>query len=77
MRISELAEQVGVPVSTVRFYERIGLMDAPERSGSGYRQYDAASASPPPAACRTDLSCCVPDASGELLSIERYPRAGG
>lgn len=40
MRISELAEQVGVPTSTVRYYERIGLLGAPERTSGGYRDYD-------------------------------------
>jgi len=141
VRISELAERVGVPTSTVRYYERIGLLGPPARTGSGYRDYgeDSATlllfvhrarrmglsceqiaellpvwggvdclatqqrvrglidvkqaeiarrivelrdfataldqvratldASPPPAACRTDLSCCVP--SGPVtVSIE-------
>lgn len=41
MLISELAESAHVPTSTVRFYERIGLMRAPRRTASGYRDYDA------------------------------------
>lgn len=44
MLISELAERVGVPTSTVRYYERIGLIGAPARTGSGYRKYDEESA---------------------------------
>lgn len=44
MRISELADRVGVPTSTVRYYERIGLLGVPARSASGYRVYDEASA---------------------------------
>lgn len=44
MRISELADQVGVPVSTIRYYERIGLVPGPTRTGSGYRDYDEESA---------------------------------
>ena len=45
MRISELAETVGVPTSTVRYYERVGLLALPARTSSGYRDYgdDAAS----------------------------------
>jgi MerR family copper efflux transcriptional regulator len=132
VRISELADRVGVPTSTVRYYERVGLLGPPARTSSGYRDYDedeatrllfvwrarkmglsceqitdlipiwggmncvaahenvgrliqdkqieiaeriaelqdfaaqlgavrvALDASPPPSACRTDLSCCVP-----------------
>jgi DNA-binding transcriptional MerR regulator len=40
MRISELAESAGVPTSTVRYYERVGLMALPARTASGYRDYD-------------------------------------
>jgi DNA-binding transcriptional MerR regulator len=136
MRIAELAERVGVPTTTVRYYERIGLMPPPPRRPSGYRDYDedaaarllfvcrsrkmgltceqitdllpiwdgtncaaahervgqlieekqaeiaeriaelesfavqlgavrsSLDAAPPPDACRTDLSCCVPEAAG-------------
>jgi DNA-binding transcriptional MerR regulator len=137
VRISELADRVGVATSTVRYYERVGLLTAPERTASGYRDYDddaaarllfvsrarrmglsceqitellpiwdgtncagahervgqliddkqteiaariaelrelsmqldgvraALQAAPPPAACRTDLSCCMPESGGE------------
>ena len=44
MRISELADEAGVPVSTIRYYERIGLLAEPARTGSGYREYDNDSA---------------------------------
>lgn len=44
MRISELAAQAGVAASTVRYYERIGLMPAPDRTESGYRAYDSEAA---------------------------------
>ena len=44
MLISELAERVGVPTSTVRYYERIGLLGRPARTGSGYRDYGEDSA---------------------------------
>lgn len=37
-RISQLADRVGVPATTLRFYEREGLLPA-ARTSSGYRQY--------------------------------------
>jgi DNA-binding transcriptional MerR regulator len=142
VRISELADQVGVPTSTVRYYERIGLLGEPARTASGYRDYDDESAtrllfvsrarrlglscehiadllpvwgganctsahsevtrlidekqaevatrikelrafaaqldevretleaSPPPPACRTDLTCCMPTGPVELVPVE-------
>lgn len=146
MRISELAESAGVPASTVRYYERVGLIGHPDRTTSGYRNYgeDAAAqllfitrarrmglsceqitallpiwagtncsaahdrvallieqkqteianrvaelnqfsaqldtvratleAESPPRACRTDLTCCVPESTGAPVVIELRPR---
>lgn len=146
VRITELAKRVGVPTSTVRYYERVGLLEAPERTPSGYRDYSEEAAahllfiararkmgltceqivdllpiwggancaaaqervgtlidtkqaeiaeriaelqrfaaqldtvraaldeSAAPAACRTDLSCCMPDADTERIPIELAPR---
>jgi len=37
--ISELAGRSGVKTSTVRFYERRGLLPEPARSSGGYREY--------------------------------------
>ncbi|MBI3747029.1 MAG: MerR family transcriptional regulator [Chloroflexi bacterium] len=39
MRIGELADRVGVPADTVRFYEREGWLPRPPRQGNGYREY--------------------------------------
>ena len=146
MRISELAGSAGVPASTVRYYERVGLMALPERTASGYRDYGDEAASrllfitrarrmglsceqitsllpiwagsncgaaqdrigrlieekqaeivdriaeleqfsaqldavrseleavPPPAACRSDLSCCVPESGSRPVEIELTAR---
>lgn len=42
MKIGELAERAGVSIDTVRFYERRGVLPAPERTASGYRIYTPA-----------------------------------
>jgi DNA-binding transcriptional MerR regulator len=147
VRISELADSAGIPTSTVRYYERIGLLASPGRSDSGYRLYgdddaarllfitrarklglsceqivdllpiwdgancgaahervsqlieekkaevaarikelrafakqlegvhDLLQESPPPEACRTDLSCCVPESEGQPVAVSLQPRA--
>lgn len=40
MKISELADHAGVTTSSIRYYERIGLLPSPSRTGNGYRAYD-------------------------------------
>jgi len=40
VRIGELAQRAGTTAKTLRFYERAGLLPAPERTPSGYRDYD-------------------------------------
>lgn len=43
MKIGELGERCGVTAKTIRYYESIGLLDEPDRTESGYRDYgDAA-----------------------------------
>ena len=39
-RISDVARRTGLPTSTLRYYERIGLLAAPGRTDSGYRAYE-------------------------------------
>lgn len=39
MRSSQVATQAGVNVQTLRYYERRGLLPAPDRLESGYRSY--------------------------------------
>ena len=38
-RIGELARATGTKVETIRYYERIGLLPAPARTGGNYRAY--------------------------------------
>ena len=40
LRVSELAERAGVAPSTVRFYERAGLLSPARRAPNGYRVFD-------------------------------------
>jgi DNA-binding transcriptional MerR regulator len=40
VRIGEVAQRSGVPVKTIRYYEDIGVLDPPQRTASGYRDYD-------------------------------------
>lgn len=44
MTIGQLARAAGVPVSTVRFYERKGLLKADARTAGNYRSYTARTA---------------------------------
>ena len=39
MRIGELADHLGVNPKTIRYYEDIGLLPAPERTPGGYRSF--------------------------------------
>ena len=40
MQIGELAQQAGVTTKALRFYEQAGVLPAPARNPSGYRDYD-------------------------------------
>ncbi|REJ90789.1 MAG: MerR family transcriptional regulator [Planctomycetota bacterium] len=40
LKIGEVARETGIGIETIRFYERKGLLDEPDRRPSGYRQYD-------------------------------------
>lgn len=37
MKISEAAAASGCHLETIRYYERVGLIPSPNRTGSGYR----------------------------------------
>jgi len=40
MKIGDLAKATGTQAETIRYYEREGLLPAPARTDSNYRQYD-------------------------------------
>ena len=39
LRVGELADAVGISTDTTRYYERAGLLPAPQRTPGGYRAY--------------------------------------
>jgi MerR family mercuric resistance operon transcriptional regulator len=41
MTIGNLAKAAGVNVETIRYYQRIGLVDEPDKPPQGYRRYPA------------------------------------
>ncbi len=40
LTIGQVAKRVAVGIETIRFYEREGVLEKPDRSASGYRLYD-------------------------------------
>jgi len=42
VKIGQVAREAGVSVDTIRFYERRGVLPAPERRPSGYRMFTEA-----------------------------------
>ncbi len=41
LTVKQVADRVGMPSRTVRYYDRIGLVRADDRSAAGYRLYGA------------------------------------
>src|SRR3984893_10639753 len=41
MRIGEVGERSGLSTKALRYYERVGLIEEPARTSSGYRDYGA------------------------------------
>jgi MerR family copper efflux transcriptional regulator len=39
LKIGELARRTGLPIKTIRYYERRGLLEQPPRTEGGYRLY--------------------------------------
>jgi Hg(II)-responsive transcriptional regulator len=39
LSIGQVADEAGVNVQTLRYYERRGILEEPKRSASGYREY--------------------------------------
>jgi DNA-binding transcriptional MerR regulator len=39
LTVGQLARTTGVPAKTIRYYEQVGVLPMPKRSGAGYRHY--------------------------------------
>lgn len=39
-QISDVSKLVGLPIPTIRYYEKLGLIDVPEKNERGYKVYD-------------------------------------
>ena len=40
LTIGQVAKTIGLAAKTIRYYEEIGMLPVPDRTASGYRQYD-------------------------------------
>ena len=69
MKIGEVARKTGVKAETIRFYEREGILNAPPRTRSNYRDYGPAEAATLVFIRRArDLGFSMPDIR-ELLEL--------
>ncbi|PJK30815.1 MerR family transcriptional regulator [Minwuia thermotolerans] len=75
LSIGNLAERTGVKVPTIRYYEQMGLLDAPERSAGGQRRYTEAELERLAFIRHSrDLGLSI-EAIRELLRLSRHPDA--
>lgn len=78
MRIGHLADQIGVNPKTIRYYESIGLLPAPERTPAGYRVYQEGDAERVAFIRRSQQLGLNLDEIGEILALrERGQRPCG
>jgi len=70
MKISELAERVGLPAKTIRYYERRGVIPPPERLPNGYRTYSADDERRLRTVAAARAIALPLDAIGELIALD-------
>jgi len=71
-----LASEAGLNIETVRFYERTGLLDKPQRTPAGYRQYPRAEIARLRFIKRAQQLGFSLQEIHELLSLRASPRRG-
>ncbi len=75
LTIGTLAKRVGVAVETLRYYERRGLIRPAQRTGVGYRLFDAAAEQRLRFVRRAQALGFSLDEVAELLSLSDNPAA--
>ncbi len=73
LNIGHVANQTGVTVETVRFYEKQGLIEPPERSETGYRRYPEDTVKRVRFIQRAKEAGFTLNEVGELLALRREP----
>ncbi|WP_193368660.1 MerR family transcriptional regulator [Pelagibius marinus] len=69
---ADLARRTGCNLETIRYYEKIGMMPDPPRSGAGYRVYDAGHVSRLRFILRArELGFSIDDVRGLLALMDR------
>jgi Hg(II)-responsive transcriptional regulator len=76
MLIAKAAQQAGVNVQTIRYYERRGLLPRPTRRTSTYRQYSLDAIRVVRFIKRAQHLGFTLDEAGELLELRGEPRRG-
>lgn len=73
MKIGDLSKQTGVPIETLRFWEREGILTPPARNGANYRVYGKSQLKEVGfvAACR-DMDMSLTEVKS-LLALQRQP----
>jgi MerR family copper efflux transcriptional regulator len=77
MRIGEVTAQAGANIQTLRYYERRGLLQEPERSNSGYRVYDPETVRLVRFIKRAQELGFVLRKIEDLIELRQSPRRGG
>lgn len=75
MRIGQVAEATGVSTKALRFYEREGLLDEPERTASGYRNYSKSAVDRVAFVKRSQAAGLTLRQIGEILAVRDGGRA--
>ena len=75
LTVGKLAEAAGVGVETIRFYERRGLLQQPEKKTSGYRQYEPGAVARIQFIKRAQAIGFTLKEIGELMQLEQDSRS--